>query len=705
MRILSRLLARLSACNHARAGVLGGSLAWGVLLSASVASAQPAPAPAPAPAAAPPGDAPLIPPAPAASAPAPTTPLPPPPAAAQPAPAPDPDRDAKALSKQGGERPARTGYAGIEVPASPSDVFAEDWWTGARPVFEIHGYYRVRTELFYNFALGRQDGSLWPQPADNTYTPVGGTGSAQAVHQVKLCGTDPTNLSYCSNQTQASANMRFRLNPELHISDNLRIMSTIDMLDNLVLGSTPEGYYNQPSANGYVAASRGGYTPLGVFSTTQWAPVAGVNSTTNSITVKRVWGEYMTPVGMLRFGRMPSQWGLGMVANDGNGYDSDYDTTTDRIMFLTGLKKFDLYFAGMWDFANSGATTASFAQQQGQATVLSQLANVNEWGVVAVRKRDPELQRLDLAHGNPVFNGGAYFIYRNQFLSNDQGGTATYSEAGNIGQSAQNYSAGLSRRGAWVVIPDLWFQFLYKKFRFEAEGAMIYGDVESLGNNPETTNSNYLNPTDPSNPGWHIRQGGVATQSEFRAIEDRLRIQFGFGWASGDPGLTSLAPATQGLTPKVNPADRTYSEFSFHPDYRVDLILFRNILSRVEGAYYFKPGVEYDFARDKNGQKLGGGASVIWSRASEFIQAPGHQHDLGVEIDGKVYFQSRDGSLNDDREKMGGFYTQLEYGVLFPLPGLGYLPQQQTNYTLSASPLTLGTSVAQILRWYIGILY
>ncbi len=163
--------------------------------------------------------------------------------------------------------------------------------------------------------------------------------------------------------------MRFRVNPELHISDNLRIMSQIDMLDNLVLGSTPEGYYNTPSpAGGYVAQSRGGYTPLGIFTATQWSPVAGVNSTTNSIAVKRVWGEYMTPVGLLRFGRMPNQWGLGMVANSGDGYDSDWQSTADRIMFITGIKKYDLYFSGMWDFAASGATSQTFAQQQGQPT-------------------------------------------------------------------------------------------------------------------------------------------------------------------------------------------------------------------------------------------------------------------------------------------------------------------------------------------------
>src|SRR5262249_29184312 len=159
------------------------------------------------------------------------------------------------------------------------------------------------------------------------------------------------------------------------------------------------------------------------------------------------------------------------------------------------------------------------------------------------------------------------------------------------------------------------------------------------------------------------------------------------------------------------PTDRTYSEFAFHPDYRVDLILFRNILSRVQGAYYFRPSVEYDFTRDKNGQRLGGGAAVIWSRASEFIQTPGHARDLGIELNGKLYFQSKDGTLNDDPEKMGGFFTSLEYGVLFPLGGLGFLPGQQTNYASSntqggmTSTATLSTATAQTLRWYLGILF
>jgi uncharacterized protein (TIGR04551 family) len=137
----------------------------------------------------------------------------------------------------------------------------------------------------------------------------------------------------------------------------------------------------------------------------------------------------------------------------------------------------------------------------------------------------------------------------------------------------------------------------------------------------------------------------------------------------------------------------------------VDLILFRNVLSRVQGAYYFKPQIDYDFSRGLNGQKFGGGAAVIWSRASEFIQTPGHKRDLGVELNFQLYYQSKDGSLNDDPDRMGGFFTMLQYGVLFPLGGLGYQPGEVSSAQNNAIPTSPDTGAAHTIRWFSGILF
>ncbi|MEO7092796.1 MAG: TIGR04551 family protein, partial [Polyangiales bacterium] len=227
------------------------------------------------------------------------------------------------------EKPADPNAATTQkgVLGTSGATFSEDWWKHTRPIVEIHGFFRTRAELFHNFSLGRVDAEgpdsprLFPRPLDDSYVDTNGT-----AHLVLGCSPtgDTEQKAACAQKTNASTNMRLRIDPEIHISDNLRIMTQIDMLDNLVLGSTPEGYTNSPAGNGYASNGRGGYVPLKSFSTTQLPPTAGVNSYTNSIVVKRVWGEFTTPVGQIRFGRMPSAWGLGILANSGDKIDSDY---------------------------------------------------------------------------------------------------------------------------------------------------------------------------------------------------------------------------------------------------------------------------------------------------------------------------------------------------------------------------------------------
>jgi uncharacterized protein (TIGR04551 family) len=588
---------------------------------------------------------------------------------------------------------------GADLAGPSSEVYAEDWWKLSRPVFEFHGYYRVRSEFFHNFHLGRKDATkpMWPRPPDDDYIDTDGN-----PHPVRLCGDDPDPDAFerCDNNTQAGANMRFRLAPELHISDNVRIRSQIDLLDNIVLGSTPEGYANEPGESGrYAVVSRGGYSPTGAFVSTQWAPVGGINSTKDSIMVKRVWGEYSSPIGQIRFGRMPSHWGLGMLVNSGDGYDSDYQSTADRLMFTTGVKSWGLYFAAAWDFANEGAISAALNEQQGQPYDLAQSDDVDQWVFVIVRRMDEQLARKALKDGDPVFNGGGYLVYRTQDLAND---TTDAGTSAALGQDPNAVAGGYTRRGAEAWIPDAWFQFRYDTFRLEFEGAMIWGGFENRNRTPD---SDYVNTRVAGDDGWNLRQFGFALQAEYRALEEKLKIGFDFGVASGDSDVDNLAPVGNELQPQLT-LDRTYSTFRFHPDYRVDLILWRNIYTRVQGAYFFKPSVGYDIFRDPDGQKLGGIASVIWSRASEFVQTPGHAHDLGVELNLKLYFQAKDGVLNDDPNEMGGFYTQLEYGVLFPLDGLGYLPGQKSDYaTLPGVDEELDTETAQAVRWYLGILF
>ena len=690
-------------------------IALGFLVTPALAEAQPKPAAA-APDAAPPAAAEpapaKVPAAPAASdaapaappaddastapvAPAPGTPS----GAFAPLPSwPEPGNDAAELRRQNAERPSEV------VKSGEHEVFAEDWWTHARPLLEMHGNFRVRAEMFYQFSLGRKDPptktTLWAQPAGNFFHDT-----ADAARGPSLCTQNETGngsdtaasrATYdCKSGTQAGANLRLRLDPELHVSDNLRVITQIDLLDNVVMGSTPGQY--RASGGSVVAPS--GYAPIGFYTTTTAPPTSGVNSLKDSIVVKRAWAEYETPVGELRFGRMPNHWGLGILNNAGDGYDDNYQSTVDRIQFTTGIKPLDLYVTGSWDFINEGATSDNLGIPTGQPYDATQLDDVTQYTLSIAHRKSRELTRLALAKGDLVINGGVQVEYRSQQLADDATGSCTdASGAAALGcdPSAKGYTGlTFTRRGASSWTPDLWLQMLYKKFRFEMEAVTIQGALENIG----TTNNSAAS----ANVGYKIRQYGLATELSQSLVEDKLHLGFNFGWASGDSDVDGLAPP---LTGPVNQnGNRTDSTFRFNPAYSIDLILYRNILSRVEGTYYFRPSVSYDFLHDASGQKLGGGLNAVWSRASEFMQAPGHARDLGVELDANVYFQSKDGALNDDPSKRGGFFTKLEYGVLFPMKGLGYTDSEATALNQKLNYNAASTSTAQTLRWYMGVFF
>lgn len=619
---------------------------------------------------------------------------------------PTPGADARELAEQGRARPKTDSKAG-------DDVFAEDWWSHTRPLIELHGYFRLRAEFFHNFSLSRIEPpgeAIWPRPLDQFYrTQENNFGPALCTADEADAGEndDAANATFgCQNKTQSSANLRLRFNPELVISDNLRVNTQIDVLDNVVLGSTPGGYRNEPSGDGgYAVAERNGYVPLGFYENTQAPSASGINSLNDSINVKRAWAEYVTPVGQLRFGRMPSHWGLGIFQNSGDGYDADYQSTVDRIAVVTGIKPLDLYIAGAWDFPNEGATSQAFSPPGGQAYDLAQLDDVDQYVLAVFRQKSPELLKLALARGDLVVNGGLYVMHQNQLLANDANGpladcSSPDSSSGAAAiDCAAGEASGFVRRGASFWVPDAWLQLLYRKFRFEAEVITIQGHIENTQTAPEA--SDYVNPNGDN--GWDVNQWGIATEIEQKLVEDKLRLGFHWGWASGDADVEGLIPLDAENGGQLG--DRTLSTFRFHPAYRLDLILHKNLLTRVQGTYYFRPSVIYDFMRTPQGQRIGGGVAGIWTRASQFIQAPGHERDLGIELNAQLYFQSKDGGYNDNPENLGGFFTKLEYGVLFPMGGLGYQEGEIRAITpvLGADATDVGT--AQTLRWFLGVLF
>lgn len=551
---------------------------------------------------------------------------------------------------------------------SVAQGWQEDWVDEKRKLelVTFDGYLRVRPELFYKFDMGRGTDSagfsLWPR--------------------------SPNSLA---ERTQAGVNMRFRFEPTINVSEEVRVRAQVDALDNLIWGSTPDYAYSRNAANGYWSDRN----EFSIFSASQTTQRSGINSLQDSIAVKRVWGEVSTPVGILRFGRMGSHWGLGMLHNDGNGIDNDWGDTVDRVSF-TAEPLPGFYVTPMMDFNIEGPSSVR-SLEGGQPFDLSNSDDAHSY-IIAAQRRDTEQERRAKLDANgTVFNYGLHFTYRTQ--RNDAVDTLSQPFGTTEGAAGSTVTNPVVLRRADIFMPDLWAKVERKDFRIEAEFAAILGNIQNRALSASATDANQA---------LGVYQFGGVIQGEVKLLNGDLEIGGEVGFASGDkaPGFGN-APRRKGsglngateLGDTDGPqyrcdsgcSDNEITNFRFNRDYRVDMILYREVLGGITDSIYFKPKAKYRIT-----QGFEAFASVIYSRVLLPESAPGALYagsnaSLGVEINGGARYETED-----------GFYGQLQYGILFPLEGFA----KNSGALGSGTPIT-GTAVTlenpQALRAVVGI--
>jgi uncharacterized protein (TIGR04551 family) len=376
------------------------------------------------------------------------------------------------------------------------------------------------------------------------------------------------------------------------------------------------------------------------------------------IVARRVWAEVRNRgLGELRFGLMPDHWGLGMLYNAGNGLDDDYSSDLGRVMVTTKLAGFNLSAA--YDFLSEGLLGSNPGGVYGPQHDASQLEDLEQFTFQVTRRVPDEDDEVVLQRGDAVLDGGLRFQLRNDGSVDNRAADSTVANPRNL-------------HGV-IYTPDLWAQLRYGKLRLGVEAAWVVGKLSTLADEKKQ----------------NVSQLGVAFESELRLLNDKLALFVNAGGATGDSDVEGLSSDTNfidraggtGLNSRV-------SSFRFNPAYRVDLILWRNLMRQVTGAMYVKPGISYDLVKDPFGQLFGARVDVIYSRAAAPIQTWGNDPNLGVEIDGQLYWRSADGPNIGD-----GYHASLQYGVLFPMKGLGVAGQ---NVSLST---------AQTLRLILGVMF
>ncbi|MBW2736464.1 MAG: TIGR04551 family protein, partial [Deltaproteobacteria bacterium] len=434
----------------------------------------------------------------------------------------------------------------------------------------------------------------------------------------------------CPDNTLTGANIRLRIEPTINVAERISIRTQIDIFDNHVMGSTPDSL----TGGGLTALSEG-----------QATPIAGLNSSRPAVLIKRVWAEWDTGFGLLKVGRMPWHWGLGLMANDGECWDCNHGDNVDRISY-TG-EWFQHRFGVSYDFAGSGpnsswvdldANATGFQPMNGgQAVDLEQLDDADQVVLFVGRIDRPQVLRDRLEQGELVLNYGGLFVWRKQdfdyLINTDNPGIG-------VGEAA--LGRNLREISAWTVTPDLWVKLMWRRLHVEVEGLATLGEIGNVSN--EVDGEQVVD----------IFQFGLVARAQYDFLRRRaLKVGFEFGLASGDEN--ELYDLNRRRRAQQLDGVHNLGELQFDPDFHVDLILFREIMGSVANAMYFKPWIQYDFL-DTIGARL----DVIYSMAHRSVAYPGNNVNLGLEFDLDLFYKSHDGRV------MAG----LQYGLLIPFAGL-----------------------------------
>jgi hypothetical protein len=422
------------------------------------------------------------------------------------------------------------------------------------------GYLRTRTVLLTN--LAPQDRVL------GVYPPAPGTDNEIVIPDVR-------NTSYIVS--------RFRLTPKLSYGKVASVNLQLDGMDDVLWGD------NNGVSSAPLFATDGSWQYY--LGDAQQGGVRGA-----SVALKRAWLEFQVPVGLMRVGRMPSHWGMGLLANGGGSgnidptspvgeparrvldhYQSEdfgdkhFGSTADRILFITKplsifrtiKKEANTDSNLVMGYAFGKITEAPMLvadgfqrtfRPYGQQGFLSRGKDddVNEHvALVVYNNADWDKKRY-----TDEFRVGAYGVYRQA----DEGSTFpsgidpndTCGTFGGVPTPCED-------TGSNVFIGDIWWRIRYGSLFTEGELYKIYGTT--FGGVPFPAK----NEKKRASIGAGVVRAAYLTDTWDALLE--------LGHASGDENI----------------GDERFKQRPMHPDFNVGLILFEETLRELSARVYGVP--------------------------------------------------------------------------------------------------------------------
>ena len=456
-------------------------------------------------------------------------------------------------------------------------------------------------------------------------------------------------------QTLSWASVRLRYEPTLHLGRSLEIHLGLDALDNLVLGSTHE--------------RSGGLVADDLLSDAAASASAGEGTWRDALRVHSLYGRWLVADAIdLAVGRLPQHFGLGLSRNAGQCADCDFGSVVDGARAALTLSGFRV--EASWEWTAVGATTAG-PGELGQAVDLGQEDDVTTYTLQVGQRpvRAEELAArtvlLEQERGWGV-DWAIFSSFTDQTLSSSEQLESTSLECRPMsvspsGQQQQDVDCiQLYRRGASFWRPGAWVRAEHRP----APGSTLRLELEVAGLVGEIAHPQRLEVEDSKESKDFLAFGG-ALEVEYLTPSFSLGLDAGF--ATGDDGDFVGVLDGQNI---VDPDDdaygqndnvrlnRTVTGFTFHRDYRLDLILFRQVLGAVTNAVYLKPWIAKDVLQ-LDDATLSLRLDVLYALAANPEGTPGDGSQWGVEVDGRVGLRFP-----------SGLAFELAAGVLVPLDAL-----------------------------------
>jgi len=234
--------------------------------------------------------------------------------------------------------------------------------------------------------------------------------------------------------------------------------------------------------------------------------------------------------------------------------------------------------------------------------------------------RELEQRARDLHAGKPIFDWGLYTTARWQ--QNAVFGAVCCAGGSAAGDSCIDCygDMALMDRSAWVVTPDIWLKLDWKptsvtRLKMQLEFAMNIGKIEHAG--------------DGIVPDFDIDV--LSWGGAFESMFWWKMVGFGLdlGLASGDSAVLQ-DPSLSGAGLYGNDGKSTM--FSFHRDYIVDMILYREVLGGVYNSAYVRPHFIFDLLSASSTSSFGGTVAALYGMSMDPTGTPGDSRHLGLEL-------------------------------------------------------------------------